>query len=271
MLEWLNPAFVHVVLYHRYDKCEEIIMGKKKNVSIKIRLLLIEDNRILRDGIVAMLKGHRDIKVVAATGSGRSRILKIHELKPNVILLNLGLRSQNSLRVVEIIKTEFPRARVIVMDLAPAQGDILHFVKAGASGFILKDTSQEDFLNAIRSVAGGRKILPPVHNGSLFSQIVERAIDEGKPDLTKAIRMTDREKKVVGLISDGLTTKEIARELRIAAYTVKSHVHNVMEKLALYTRLSAANYTFTTDGSLAKEIAKGISIINRSGSNQKAK
>jgi DNA-binding NarL/FixJ family response regulator len=236
-------------------------MVKKKNVSIKIRLLLIEDNRILRDGIVAMLRGNRDIQVVAATGSGKSRILKIHELKPNVILLNLGLRSQNSLHVVEIIKKEFPRAKVIIMDLAPAQGDILHFVKAGASGFILKDALPEDFLNAIRSVAGGRKILPPIHNGSLFSQIVERAIDEGKPDLTKAIRMTNREKEVIGLISDGLTNKEIAKELRIAAYTVKSHVHNIMEKLALYTRLEVVGYTFT-NGTLAMEIAKGISIIN---------
>jgi DNA-binding NarL/FixJ family response regulator len=236
-------------------------MVKKKNVSIKIRLLLIEDNRILRDGIVAMLRGNRDIQVVAATGSGKSRILKIHELKPNVILLNLGLRSQNSLHVVEIIKKEFPRAKVIIMDLAPAQGDILHFVKAGASGFILKDALPEDFLNAIRSVAGGRKILPPIHNGSLFSQIVERAIDEGKPDLTKAIRMTNREKEVIGLISDGLTNKEIAKELRIAAYTVKSHVHNIMEKLALYTRLEVVGYTFT-NGTLATEIAKGISIIN---------
>jgi DNA-binding NarL/FixJ family response regulator len=238
-------------------------MAKKKNVSTnKIRLLLIEDNRILRDGIVAMLKGHRDIKVVAATGSGKSRILKIHELKPNVILLNLGLRSQNSLHVVEIIKTEFPQARVIVMDLAPAQGDILHFVKAGASGFILKDASPEDFLNAIRSVAEGRKMLPPIRNGSLFSQIVERAIDEGKPDLTKAIRMTDREKEVIGLISDGLTNKEISKRLRVAAYTVKSHVHDIMEKLALHTRLEVANYSFT-DGTLAREIAKGISIINK--------
>ncbi len=234
-----------------------------------IRLLLIEDNRILREGIVAMLRGHRDIKVVAALGSGKSRIMEIHELKPNVILLNLGLRSQNSLHVVEIIKTEFPQARVIVMDLAPAQGDILHFIKAGASGFILKDASPEDFLNAIRSVAEGIKILPPIYNGSLFSQIVKRAIDEGKPDLTKAIRMTKREKEVIGLISDGLTNKEISKRLRVAAYTVKSHIHNIMEKLALHTRLEAADYTFT-NGSLAKEIAKGISIINRKGSNQYA-
>jgi DNA-binding NarL/FixJ family response regulator len=226
-----------------------------------IRLLLIEDNRILRNGIVAMLKGNRDIKIVAAAGSGESRILKIHKSKPNVILLNLGLRSQNSLHIVETIKKEFPQARVIIMDLAPAQGDILHFVKAGASGFILRDASPDDFLSTIRSVAEGREILPPKIDGSLFAEIVERAIDEGKPNLTTAVRMTKRENEVIKFISEGLTNKEIARELRIAAYTVKSHVRNIMEKLALHTRLEVANYSYA-DGVLAKEIVKGISIIN---------
>jgi DNA-binding NarL/FixJ family response regulator len=237
-------------------------LEKKKNISTKIiRLLLIEDNRILRDGIVAMLKGNRDIKVVAATGSGKSRILKIHESKPNVILLNLGLRSQNSLHVVEIIKTEFPHARVIVMDLAPAQGDILHFIKAGVSGFILRDASPDDFLSTIRSVAEGREILPPKIDESLFTKIVERAIGEEEPNLTTAVRMTKRENEVIEFISEGLTNKEIARKLHIAAYTVKSHVHNIMEKLALHTRLEVANYSYA-DGALAKEIVKGISIIN---------
>jgi DNA-binding NarL/FixJ family response regulator len=237
-------------------------LAKKKSISTKmIRLLLIEDNRILRDGIVAILKGHRDIKVVAASGSGKERILKIHKLKPKIILLNLGLRSQNSLHVVETIKKEFPQARVIIMDLAPAQGDILHFVKAGASGFILRDASPDDFISTIRSVAEGREILPPKIDGSLFTKIVERAIDEGKPNLTEAIRMTKRENEVIELISDGLTNKEIAKELHIAAYTVKSHVHNIMEKLALHTRLEVANYSYA-DGALAKEIVKNISIVN---------
>src|ERR1051326_5016147 len=141
----------------------------RKSSMNKIRLLLIDDNRLLRDGIAAMLKGHRDIKVVAASGNGENGILKIHKLKPNVILLDLGLRSQSSLHVVEIVKKEFAHAKVIVMDLAPAQGDILQFVKAGASGFILKDATLDDFLATIRSVAEGEKVLPPVLSGSLFS------------------------------------------------------------------------------------------------------
>src|SRR6185503_4894203 len=140
-----------------------------------IRLLLIEDNRLLRDGIAGMLKVQKDIKVVATSGSGSDTILSIHKLKPNVILLDLGLRSQNSLRVVEIVKKEFPQAKVIVMDLAPAQGDVLQFVKAGASGFILKDATLDEFLATIRTVAEGGTVLPPVLNTSLFSQIIEHS------------------------------------------------------------------------------------------------
>jgi DNA-binding NarL/FixJ family response regulator len=227
----------------------------------KIRILLIEDNRLLRDGIATMLKGHRDIKVVAASGSGESTILRIHELKPNVILLDLGLRSQNSLHIVEIVKKEFPQAKVIVMDLAPAQGDILQFVKAGASGFILKDATLDDFLATIRSVAEGGKVLPPILNGSLFSQIIEHAVDGGRANLNKAIQMTKREREVIGLISEGISNKEMGHRLRIPASTIKSHVHNIMEKLALHTRLEVANYTYT-DGTLTREVVKSISVMH---------
>lgn len=227
----------------------------------KIRLLLIEDNRLLRDGIAAMLKGHRDIEVVAASGNGENGILKVHALKPNVILLDLGLRSQNSLHIVEIVKKEFPQAKVIVMDLAPARGDILQFVKAGASGFILKDATLDDFLATIRSVAEGAKVLPPILSGSLFSQIIEQAINRGRTNFTSAIQMTKREREVIGLLSDGLSNKEIGTRLHVATYTIKSHIHNIMEKLALHTRLEVANYTYT-DGTLMTEIAKSISMIN---------
>jgi DNA-binding NarL/FixJ family response regulator len=227
----------------------------------KIRLLIIEDNRLLRDGISRMLKNHREIIVVAASGKGGASILKIHELKPNVILLDLGLRSQNSLHVVEIVKKEFPQAKVVVMDLAPAQGDILQFVKAGASGFILKDATLDDFLATIRSVAEGIKVLPPVLGDSLFSQIIEQAVDGGKANLTKAIQMTRREKEVIGLISDGLTNKEIGIRLHVATYTIKSHVHNIMEKLALHTRLEVANYKYS-NGTLTTEVTKSISMMH---------
>jgi DNA-binding NarL/FixJ family response regulator len=226
----------------------------------KIRLLLIEDNRLLRDGIVTMLKGHRNIHLVAASGNGVSAIPRIYELKPNVILLDLGLRSQSSLHLLELVTKEFPSAKVIVMDLAPSQGDVLQFIKAGASGFILKDATFEDFLFTINAVAEGRNVLPPILNGTLFLQIVDQAVQGGRLSISRAIRMTKREEEVIGFICEGLSNKEIARELHVATYTIKSHIHNIMEKLALHTRLEVANYALG-DGRRTNGAAKSSSPI----------
>jgi DNA-binding NarL/FixJ family response regulator len=226
----------------------------------KIRLLLIEDNRLLRDGILAILKPHKDIIIIAASGDGKKTLLKIEQLKPNVVLLDLGLRSQNSLHVVELVKNDFPQAKIIVMDLAPVQADILQYVKAGANGFILKDASLNDFLITIRSVADGSTILPPLLVDSLFSQIVENAVREGKLKLKDAVLMTKREREVIMLLSDGLSNKEIGQKIRISTYTVKSHIHNIMEKLALHTRLEIANYSYT-DQTL-NSISQSISTVN---------
>ena len=226
----------------------------------KIRLLLIEDNRLLRDGILAILKHHKDIVIIAASGEGKNTLLKIKQLKPNVVLLDLGLRSQNSLHVVEIVKKDFPEAKVIVMDLAPVQADILQYVKAGSNGFILKDASLNDFLITIRTVAEGSTVLPPLLVDSLFSQIVDHAVREGKSQLKEAVRMTKREREVIGLLSEGMSNREIGQRIRISTYTVKSHIHNIMEKLALHTRLEIANYSYTEQ--TLKTITKSISMLN---------
>ena len=227
----------------------------------KIRLLIIEDNRLLRDGILGILKPHRDIIIIAASGDGKNTLVKIKQLKPNVVLLDLGLRSQNSLHVVEIVKKDFPQAKIIVMDLAPVQADILQYVKAGANGFILKDASLNDLLITIRTVSEGATVLPPLLVDSLFSQIVDHAVREGKSKLKQAVRMTKREQEVILHLGEGLSNKEISQKIRISTYTVKSHIHNIMEKLALHTRLEIANYSYT--GDTLKTIARSISIINQ--------
>jgi DNA-binding NarL/FixJ family response regulator len=226
----------------------------------KIRLLLIEDNRLLRDGILSILKAHKDIIIIASSGDGKNSLPKIQQLKPNVVLLDLGLRSQNSLHVVEIVKKDFPEAKVIVMDLAPVQADILQYVKAGANGFILKDASLNDLLITIRTVAEGSTVLPPLLVDSLFSQIVDHAVREGKSRLKEAVRMTKREREVIEFLGEGMSNKEIGQKIRVSTYTIKSHIHNIMEKLALHTRLEIANYSYT-DQTL-KTITKSISMVN---------
>jgi DNA-binding NarL/FixJ family response regulator len=226
----------------------------------KIRLLLLVDNRLLRGGILEILKPHKDIAIIAASGDGKNTLIKIKQLKPNVLLLDLGLRSQNSLHVVEIVKKDFPQAKIIVMDLAPVQADILQYVKAGANGFILKDASINDLLITIRTVAEGSAVLPSLLIDSLFSQIVDHAVRESKSKLKEAVRMTKREREVIGLLVEGMSNREIGQKIRVSTYTVKSHIHNIMEKLALHTRLEIANYSYT-DQTL-KTITRSISMVN---------
>jgi DNA-binding NarL/FixJ family response regulator len=214
----------------------------------KIRILLIEDNRLLREGISALLKKQPDMNVVSTVGNGENILALIGKLKPIIVLLDLGLRSQNSLQIVKLIKKNFREIKIIVMDLIPLQTDVFEFVQAGVSGFMLKDISVIEFLKTIRSVYNGSQVLPPHLTGSLFSQIVEHAINGSKPTtLTESVRMTKRERQVIELIADGSTNKEIAQKLHLSTYTVKSHVHNILEKLSLHTRVQIAKHAHLYD------------------------
>lgn len=212
----------------------------------RIHLLLIEDNRLLREGLSAMLKEQPDIKVAASQGNSDAAV-KARKLKPTIILLDLGLRSQHSLRLVGMLKKVAPEAKIVGMDLVPVQEDLVQYVEAGVSGFVLKDATFDDFLATIRSVAKGINVLPPLLTQSLFSQIVEHATRKRKGNPFTSVRMTGREREVIALISEGLSNKEIAQRLNLATDTVKSHVHNILEKLALHTRLEIASFAHTND------------------------
>jgi DNA-binding NarL/FixJ family response regulator len=214
----------------------------------KIGILLIEDNRLLREGITALLKKQPDMLVVTTVGNGENILEMIGKHKPNIVLLDLGLRSQNSLKIVKLVKQNFQETKIIVMDLIPLQADVFEFVQAGVSGFMLKDISVKEFLKTIRSVYKGTRVLPPNLTGSLFSQIVEHAVSGSKTSIiTESIRMTKRERQVIELIADGCTNKEIAQKIHLSTYTVKSHVHNILEKLALNTRVQIAKHAHLSE------------------------
>jgi len=209
----------------------------------KIRILLIEDNRLLREGIAAILNAQTDLEVVARAEDGDVVIqLKSMNKTPDVILLDLGLEKENSLNLMTVLREEVPTARIIALDIFPEQLDIVEFVKAGGSGFILKNASSNDYVETIRAVVAGSKVLPPALTNSLFTQIIESALKSGNGIPKNSIQLTHREREIVSLISEGLSNKEIAERLHIATFTVKSHIHNILDKLALNTRLQIAAF-----------------------------
>ncbi len=211
-------------------------------VAKRIPILVVEDNRLVRDGIAAILTEQPDLKVVAAVDSAHTALERTRELQPQVVLLDAALGDHDSHRLVASIKSAAPEVRVIVMDLLPEPEEVLDFVNAGASGFIAKNATLDEFVNTVRSVARGTDVIPAPLTGALFSRIVTLAVGRKEADVAGAIRMTGRERLVFDLIADGLSNKEIAQRLHLATNTVKGHVHNILEKLALHTRLQIAAY-----------------------------
>ena len=205
-----------------------------------ITVAVIDDNRLVREGMAAMLNKLPDFHAVAypgaeeAVASGRS---------PSVVLLDMGLGDAEGAPVVAALLKQMPDTRIVAMDLTPLSDEVLELVDAGVSGVVMKDSSFDECVATVRAVAGGEKVLPPPPTESLIAHIAKEARGRKAQDVLEDVRMTPRELEIIELIGEGLSNKEIARRLDIAAHTVKSHVRNVMEKLALHTRLQIAAYS----------------------------
>jgi len=217
------------------EKPERAPRGVEKSIAI----LLIEDNRLVRMGLAALLKQQEDLKLVAAASEPEPILQGGLGQRPDVILLDIGLGERGSAQIIRGIRSKYPEARLIMMGLIPMESEILSLVKEGVSGFVLKDASISEFVASIRAVAAGQKVLPTLLTESLMSQIVDDASRKGTVHLAD-VRMTMREREIVGLIAEGLSNKEIGKRLSIATDTVKSHVHNILEKLSLRSRVEVA-------------------------------
>lgn len=209
----------------------------------KIALVLVDDNRLLREGLAALIRTQPGFKVLAASADAAEALDQVRKAKPDVVLLDFGLQDHDSLSITATIHQEVPEAKVIIMGLLPAQEDVADYVRSGASGFIMKDASFAQFVATIIAVAGGAQVLPDALTNSLFSQIVRNAAKKNPARVLETVRLTNRERQVVDLLAEGLSNKEIAARLHVAVHTVKSHVHNVLEKLALHSRLEVAAFS----------------------------
>jgi len=210
-----------------------------------ITVAIVDDNRLVREALAAMLGRLPDVQVVVAASANAE---VIDGAAPDVLLLDAGLRDEDSLHVAAAIAKRGTETKVVMMDLMPTNEDVVQFVNVGVAGFVLKDATFDEFVATIRAVAAGDKVLPARMTETLFSQIVLGGDSRGRERVLEDVRMTRREREVIELIGEGLSNKEIAQRLNIAAHTVKSHVRNVMEKLALHTRLQIAAFA-RRDGS----------------------
>lgn len=224
----------------------------------KIRVLLIEDYSRIDSTIKKMLKLDNSFELLGEPNSSKIKNINNEHIVPDVILVNYNIKYQECLSIVESSKKEYPNSRVILVNLPPQKIDIMLYIQAGVEGFSLNGTDTTEFLNAVRLAADGLSILPSPLVNILFSQIYNDS-EETKSNMNLIALMTKREKEVLKLLGEGLRNKEIGLKINLSTFTVKSHIHNIMEKLGLHTRLEIANYSYANEN--LRSISKSNSMV----------
>jgi len=204
-----------------------------------ISILLIEDDPLMRMGLAELIKGQKGLTLISAPEESGGESEAGRGTRPDVVLLDVSTSDPDLLETVRRLHSDDPEAKVILMGAVPRESDVLSLVKEGVAGFLIKGASIDEQTAAIRAVAAGERVLPPALTATLFCQIIDDAKRKGGVPMSD-VKMTTREKEIVELIADGLSNKEIGNRLCIATDTVKSHVHNILEKLSLRSRVDVA-------------------------------
>jgi DNA-binding NarL/FixJ family response regulator len=211
--------------------------------AVPARLMVIAENRLVREALQAALAKADRIEVVATGDSADDLSLPmVQDCRPDALLMDIGPHPETTAAHLRELATTCPETRVIIMDVAEAVPALLELLEAGAAGFVLKRATVDEIVQTTRAALAGATVLPRSLVGELFSCVAERASQIEREDWRDLERITRREHEIIGLIADGLSNKEIASRLNIATFTVKSHVHNILEKLALRTRAQVARY-----------------------------
>jgi two-component system NarL family response regulator len=202
----------------------------------------VDDLRLLREGLVALLTEQDDITVVGTAASGSKALEKIKELRPDVALIDIGMPVKDGLAVTQALRREAPAVKVIILGMPDLNEEIMACIEVGAAGYVLKEATIDYLVETIRAVHGGESFCSPRLAASLFSRIAE-LVSERQPVIApSAIKLTAREVEIIKEIAEGLSNQEIGQRLSIQPQTVKNHIHNILDKLQLHNRLETVHY-----------------------------
>jgi DNA-binding NarL/FixJ family response regulator len=199
-------------------------------------LLVVDDQAVVRLGFTALLDSQEDLSVVGAAGDGREAVRLAAQLKPDVVLMDIRMPVLGGIDATRVITTAESAPRVLVLTTFDLDDYVYDALRAGASGFLLKDATPEEILHAVRVIGGGEALLAPGVTRRLIAEFAARSRPVPPPELD---RLTPREREVLLLVASGLTNAEIAHRLTLAGQTVKSHVSSLLFKLDLRDRVQA--------------------------------
>ena len=208
-----------------------------------IRVLLVDDHPVVRQGLRAIIDGEPDMEVSGEAGSGKEAIEKAAELLPDVILMDIMMQDVDGVEATRYIKENTPNAKVIILTIYGEDEHVFDSMRAGASGYLLKEVTAEGLLSAIRAVAEGYSLVYPSIARRLldeFGRLAQRGARVGPESAISGL--TPREREILGLVAQGKTNREIAIDLTLSERTVKTHISNILSKLQLHDRTQAALY-----------------------------
>ncbi|HRP73958.1 MAG TPA: response regulator transcription factor [Rhodocyclaceae bacterium] len=213
-------------------------------MSDPIRVLLVDDHALFRSGIRSLLQRNPEFEVVGEAGDGMEGVKRAGQLRPDVVLLDLHMPGLSGRETARMITKEVPESHVLMLTVSEDADDLLETLRAGASGYLLKNIAADTLIAAIRTAAHGESVVSPEMMAKLLKSV---GADPGRGTLTDAKtahrdKLTPREREILAFIARGQSNKEIARELAVAESTVKIHVQNMLRKLNLSSRVQAAVY-----------------------------
>jgi two-component system response regulator NreC len=195
----------------------------------KTRVLLADDHQLMRSGIRLMLEREADLSVVGEASDGREAVALVKSLKPDVVVMDIGMSNLNGIEAAQQMTGENPEIAVVMLSMHSDESYVLRALKAGARGYLLKDSAEADLIKAVHVVAGGKSFFSPAVSKVLLDDYVRKLRRSGTEDAYDLL--TAREREVLQLIAEGKSNKDIANLLNLSVYTVESHRSNLMEKL----------------------------------------
>jgi DNA-binding NarL/FixJ family response regulator len=205
-----------------------------------LRVLIVDDHALFRRGLQMVLKQEKDIEVVGEAGDGTEGVEKALELMPDVILMDVRMPKRSGIEATQQVKASLPHVKILMLTISDEEADLYDAIKAGASGYLLKEISIDEVADAIRSVWAGHSRISPSMAAKLLTEFA--AMSEREKQQLPAPNLTDREMEVLKLVAQGLNNRDIAAQLFISENTVKNHIRNILEKLHLHSRMEAVVY-----------------------------
>ena len=204
-----------------------------------IKVLLVDDHPILREGLRGLLERENDLEVAGEAGTGNEAVQLAGRLHPDVIIMDINMPDMNGIEATRRILAEDPPIRVLVLSLESDRRFIVEVLEAGARGYVLKDSFSDDLVNGIRTVAAGDTYLGPKITELIIKDYLQRIPDRQQLTFSS---LTCRERETIQLIADGRNSKEIAAKFGISVKTIDVHRHNIMKKLNLYSIAELTKY-----------------------------